>query len=134
MVKPVDIQDNLSKAPLVAREQHVLQTTPETVQRQLAQVSAQEQILDHSRVRPTEQEEPAEMRVYDRGKNARQQGLFDGQIVPVTIPQRKGESIAFAADEHPRDNVTPESLAGLRPAFRSDGTVAVPVDAQSAAP
>ena len=74
MVKAVDIQDNLSKAPLVAREQHVIQTAPETTQRQLAQVSAQEQILDHSRVLPTEQEEPAEMRVYDREKNARRQG------------------------------------------------------------
>lgn len=58
-----------------------------------------------------------------RCQKARQQGLFLGEIVPVKVPQRKGPPIVFAADEHPRDAVTPESLARLKPAFRSDGTV-----------
>ena len=58
-----------------------------------------------------------------RCQKARERGLFADEIVPVTVPQRKDDSIEFVADEHPRDHVTPESLAKLKPAFRSDGTV-----------
>ena len=58
-----------------------------------------------------------------RCQKAREQGLFAAEIVPVTVPQRKGEPVEFAVDEHPRDGVTPESLARLKPAFRSDGTI-----------
>jgi len=58
-----------------------------------------------------------------RCQRARGQGLFAAEIVPVTVPQRKGDPVEFAADEHPRDNVTPELLARLKPAFRSDGTI-----------
>ena len=50
-------------------------------------------------------------------------GLFDDEVVPVMIPQRKGEPIAFKADEGVRAATTAESLAGLRPAFRKDGTI-----------
>lgn len=50
-------------------------------------------------------------------------GLFEEEIVPVTIPQRKGDPTVIAADEGPRGDVTVESLAKLRPAFRKDGTV-----------
>jgi len=50
-------------------------------------------------------------------------GLFDEEVVPVAIPQRKGDPIMFAADEGIRADTTTESLAKLRPAFSKDGTV-----------
>ncbi len=48
---------------------------------------------------------------------------FKEEIVPVEIPQRRGDPIVFAVDEYPRKGVTPESIAKLRPAFKKDGTV-----------
>ena len=48
---------------------------------------------------------------------------FDEEIVPVKIPQRKGEPIIFDKDEFPRSNVTAESLAKMRPVFDKEGTV-----------
>ncbi|MBF0660377.1 MULTISPECIES: acetyl-CoA C-acetyltransferase [unclassified Rhodococcus (in: high G+C Gram-positive bacteria)] len=50
-------------------------------------------------------------------------GLFDEEVVPVAIPQRKGDPIMFAADEGIRADTTTESLGRLRPAFSKDGTV-----------
>ncbi|MBD1380776.1 acetyl-CoA C-acetyltransferase [Metabacillus arenae] len=50
-------------------------------------------------------------------------GRFEDEIVPVEIPQRKGEPIVFAKDEFPRAGTTAEKLAGLRPAFKKDGIV-----------
>ncbi|MBL3827076.1 MULTISPECIES: acetyl-CoA C-acetyltransferase [unclassified Marinobacter] len=54
---------------------------------------------------------------------AREAGYFDGQIVPVSIPQRKGDPIVVDRDEGPRDGVTAEGLGKLRAAFKKDGTV-----------
>lgn len=50
-------------------------------------------------------------------------GLFDSQIVPVAIPQRKGDPLMFARDEYPRAGTTVETLSKLKPAFKKDGTV-----------
>ena len=50
-------------------------------------------------------------------------GVFADEVVAVQIPQRKGDPIEFAEDEGIRANTTAESLAGLKPAFRTDGTV-----------
>ncbi|HYF95842.1 MAG TPA: acetyl-CoA C-acetyltransferase [Symbiobacteriaceae bacterium] len=50
-------------------------------------------------------------------------GRFDDEIVPVLIPQKKGDPIAFAKDEYPRAGTTAEKLAALKPAFKKDGTV-----------
>jgi acetyl-CoA C-acetyltransferase len=50
-------------------------------------------------------------------------GKFADEIVPVLVPQRKGEPISFEQDEHPRPDTTAEALARLKPAFRKDGTV-----------
>ena len=50
-------------------------------------------------------------------------GRFDGQLIPVTIPQRKGDPAVVSRDEHPRAETTAEGLAKLRPAFREGGTV-----------
>jgi 3-oxoadipyl-CoA thiolase len=48
-------------------------------------------------------------------------GRFDGQIVPVPIPQKRGEPVVVARDEHPRADTTAEALARLRPAFKAEG-------------
>ncbi|APE13884.1 acetyl-CoA acetyltransferase [Mycobacterium sp. WY10] len=50
-------------------------------------------------------------------------GVFADEVVPVQIPQRKGDPIEFKEDEGIRANTTAESLAGLKPAFRKDGTI-----------
>jgi acetyl-CoA acetyltransferase family protein len=50
-------------------------------------------------------------------------GRFDTQVVPVPVPQRKGDPLIVARDEHPRPDTTAEGLAKLRPAFREGGTV-----------
>jgi acetyl-CoA C-acetyltransferase len=54
---------------------------------------------------------------------AQQAGRFKDEIVPVVIPQRKGDPITFAEDEFPRHGTTKEGLAKLRPAFDKEGTV-----------
>ncbi|MGH9813260.1 MAG: thiolase family protein, partial [Candidatus Acidiferrales bacterium] len=48
---------------------------------------------------------------------------FESQVVPVEIPQKKGDPIIFKKDESPREDSTVEKLATLRPAFKKDGTV-----------
>ena len=58
-----------------------------------------------------------------RAETARAAGYLAEEIVPVEIPQRRGEPLVVGADEFPRPGTTPEALAKLRPAFRSDGTV-----------
>ncbi|HLO36766.1 MAG TPA: acetyl-CoA C-acyltransferase [Candidatus Deferrimicrobium sp.] len=50
-------------------------------------------------------------------------GRFDDQIVPITVPQKKGEPVVIARDEHPRADTSAEALAKLRPAFRDGGSV-----------
>ncbi|MCL6692396.1 acetyl-CoA C-acetyltransferase [Pseudomonas sp. R3.Fl] len=50
-------------------------------------------------------------------------GRFRGEIVPVSIPQRKGEALSFDTDEQPRAGTTAEALAKLKPAFKKDGSV-----------
>ncbi len=50
-------------------------------------------------------------------------GRFKNEIVPVTIPQKKGDPIVVDTDEHPRPDTTLEKLARLPPAFRRNGTV-----------
>ncbi len=50
-------------------------------------------------------------------------GVFAGEVVPVDIPQRKGDPLQFSEDEGIRANTTAESLAGLKAAFRKDGTI-----------
>lgn len=51
------------------------------------------------------------------------EGKFKDEIVPVVIPQRKGDPIVFDTDEFPRAGVTAAALGKLRPAFKKDGTV-----------
>lgn len=50
-------------------------------------------------------------------------GVFTDEVVPVNIPQRKGDPLQFSEDEGIRANTTADSLASLKPAFRKDGTI-----------
>ena len=54
---------------------------------------------------------------------AQNEGVFAEEIVPVAVPQRRGDPVVFDRDEFPRPGTTPESLGKLRPAFRREGTV-----------
>lgn len=58
-----------------------------------------------------------------KAEKAVKEGRFKDEIVPVLIPQRKGEPKVFDTDEFPRFGTTAESLGKLRPAFKKDGTV-----------
>ncbi|MDE0899373.1 MAG: thiolase family protein [Longimicrobiales bacterium] len=58
-----------------------------------------------------------------RAERAIAAGRFDDEIVPVSVPQRRGDPVIVSADEHPRADTTAESLARLRPVFQKDGTV-----------
>lgn len=60
---------------------------------------------------------------HQRAAAAQKNGLFDAEITPVEIPQRKGEPVVFSQDEGIRGETTAESLGKLRPAFTKDGTI-----------
>jgi acetyl-CoA C-acetyltransferase len=62
-------------------------------------------------------------RSHDRAQAAIEEGRFAEEIVPIEIPQRKGDAIVFDTDEGVRPGTTRESLAKLKPAFQSDGTI-----------
>jgi acetyl-CoA C-acetyltransferase len=59
----------------------------------------------------------------EKAAKAIEAGKFKDEIVPVIIPQRKGDPIVFDRDEYPKKGTTAEKLAGLRPAFKKDGSV-----------
>jgi len=60
---------------------------------------------------------------HGRAAAAQKNGIFDDEIVPVPVPQRRGEPVQVAEDEGVRADTTAETLAKLRPAFAADGTV-----------
>ncbi|MGB7983239.1 MAG: acetyl-CoA C-acetyltransferase, partial [Candidatus Nanopelagicales bacterium] len=62
-------------------------------------------------------------RSHQLAARAAKDGLFDDEIVPVSIPQRKGDPIVFSHDEGVRADTTAESLGRLRPAFTKDGSI-----------
>ncbi|MEC2070943.1 acetyl-CoA C-acetyltransferase [Alkalihalophilus marmarensis] len=63
------------------------------------------------------------LRSQNRAEKAQKEGVFAEEIVPVPVPQRKGEPVMVDTDEHPKHGLTLEKLAKLRPAFKKDGTV-----------
>ncbi len=63
------------------------------------------------------------LRSHQRAAAAISEGRFDEEITPFPIPQRKGDPIEFTTDEGVRAETTAETLAALRPAFRTDGTI-----------
>jgi 3-oxoadipyl-CoA thiolase len=70
-----------------------------------------------------EQQDAFALASHQRAIAAIDSGKFTEEIVPVSIPQRKGDPIIVTTDERPRRDTSMESLARLRPAFRKDGTV-----------
>ncbi|MCH0560066.1 MULTISPECIES: acetyl-CoA C-acetyltransferase [Streptomyces] len=70
----------------------------------------------------TEQDEIAALS-HQRAAAAQKNGVFEAEITPVEIPQRKGEPVVFSKDEGIRGDTTVESLGRLRPAFTKDGTI-----------
>ncbi|AWN32333.1 acetyl-CoA C-acetyltransferase [Streptomyces libani] len=76
-----------------------------------------------------EQDEVA-ARSHQRAAAAQKNGLFEAEITPVEIPQRKGEPVVFSQDEGIRGETTAESLGKLRPAFAKDGTITAGTSSQ----
>lgn len=70
-----------------------------------------------------EEQDEFAFRSQQRMAAAMEEGRFNEQIVPITIPVRKGEPIVFKTDEHPRPQTTMEALSKLQPAFLEGGTV-----------
>jgi 3-oxoadipyl-CoA thiolase len=70
-----------------------------------------------------ERQDAFALRSHQRAVAAIESGRFDAQIVPVEVPQRKGDPVIVTRDEHPRADTSMEALAKLRPAFREGGSV-----------
>ncbi len=70
-----------------------------------------------------EQQDEFSVRSQQRAAAAIKEGKFKDEIVPVVIPQRKGDDIVFDTDEYVKPNASLEKMAKLRPAFKKDGTV-----------
>ncbi|WP_329198369.1 MULTISPECIES: acetyl-CoA C-acetyltransferase [unclassified Streptomyces] len=67
---------------------------------------------------------------HQRAAAAQKNGVFEAEITPVEIPQRKGDPVIFAHDEGIRPETTAESLGKLRPAFAKDGTITAGTSSQ----
>jgi acetyl-CoA C-acetyltransferase len=67
---------------------------------------------------------------HQRAAAAQKNGLFEGEITPIEIPQRKGEPVLVSQDEGIRAETTAESLGKLRPAFTKDGTITAGTSSQ----
>ena len=70
-----------------------------------------------------EQQDAVAARSHQRAAAAQRSGVFEAEIVPVEVPQRRGEPVTVSADEGVRPGTTADTLAGLRPAFSSDGSI-----------
>ena len=81
-----------------------------------------ENVAERCGVTRDEQDEFA-LRSHQRAVRAIEEGRFMNQIVPVMVPQPKGEPISVERDEHPRADTSREALARLKPAFRANGSV-----------
>ncbi len=81
-----------------------------------------ENIAERHQITRTEQDEYA-LQSQQRAVAAQQSGRFSAEVLPVSIPQKKGESTIVALDEHPRADTTLEKLAALKPVFRKNGSV-----------
>ncbi|TGB13942.1 acetyl-CoA C-acetyltransferase [Streptomyces sp. MZ04] len=67
---------------------------------------------------------------HQRAAAAQKNGIFEAEITPVEIPQRKGDPVLFSQDEGIRAETTTESLGKLRPAFAKDGTITAGTSSQ----
>src|ERR1019366_2714777 len=60
---------------------------------------------------------------HQRAVHARKSSFLESQILPIEIPQKKGDAVVIRYDESPREDASLEALGKLRPAFKKDGTV-----------
>jgi len=81
-----------------------------------------ENIAEKYKISRKEQDEFA-AKSQQKAEIAQKNGKFAAEIVPIEIPQRKGDPIVFKEDEFPRHNTTADTLSKLRPAFNKTGTV-----------
>jgi acetyl-CoA C-acetyltransferase len=81
-----------------------------------------EVVAEHYHVGRAAQDEYA-ARSHQKAARAASEGAFKDEIVPITIPQKKGNPLVFDHDESVRPETTAETLAALKPAFKKDGTV-----------
>ena len=93
------------------KKQYGIDSMPETA----------ENVADDFKVSREDQDAMA-FRSQLRAAAAQKNGFFDGEIVPVSIPQRKGDPVVVNRDEHPRET-TIEALGKLKPIVRPDGTI-----------
>jgi 3-oxoadipyl-CoA thiolase len=93
------------------KKQYGIDSMPETAENVAAE-------FDVSR----EDQDAMALRSQQRAIAAQKSGFFAGEIVPVTIPQKKGDALVVDRDEHPRETSL-EALAKLKPIVRPDGTV-----------
>jgi acetyl-CoA C-acetyltransferase len=70
-----------------------------------------------------EEQDEFSARSHQRAADAWKNGLFDDEVVPVAVPQRRGDPVMVTTDEGVRGDTTAESLSKLRPAFSKDGTI-----------
>ncbi len=70
-----------------------------------------------------EEQDAFAARSQQRTEQAQKSGRFADEIVPITVPQRKGDPVIVDSDEFPRHGTTAETLAKLRPAFQKEGSV-----------
>ncbi|RRR85518.1 thiolase family protein [Streptomyces sp. RP5T] len=68
-----------------------------------------------------EQQDEFALSSHRKAAAAQQEGLFDAELAPVSIPQRKGEPVVLGADECVRPNASLEAMAKLKPSFRTEG-------------
>ncbi|MEE2658942.1 MAG: hypothetical protein VX733_10585 [Candidatus Latescibacterota bacterium] len=105
-MRSIDLQDNLSKAPLAGREQGIQQSRPEHGQRQLAHELEQQHVLDHSRTKETAEPDPAANRTDQDGGQRRGQGARhpahqaedeEGEQMPQASPSATSRAIDVIA-------------------------------------
>ena len=94
------------------KEQYGVETMPQTAENVAEQFNVNRQDQDQFAYNSQQ-----------RTKAAQDQGFFAKEIVPVTIPQRKGEPVVVDTDEHPRQQTTLEALAKLKGVVKPEGTV-----------
>ncbi|MFJ3771791.1 thiolase family protein [Streptomyces sp. NPDC090075] len=79
-----------------------------------------ERIADKHKISREQQDEFA-LASHQKAAAAQEQGLFDAELAPVAIPRRKGDPVAFAADECVRPDASLAAMAKLKPSFRTEG-------------
>jgi acetyl-CoA C-acetyltransferase len=93
------------------KKQHGIDSMPETAENVAAEFGVSR-----------EDQDAMALRSQQRAIAAQKSGFFDGEIVPVSIPQKKGDALVVDRDEHPRETSL-EALAKLKPIVRPDGTI-----------